>query len=517
MAPTSWRRGPVCGVDNCRSRLYRYNDGLTICQFGHVMEGGIEINDDQDQAQITTRRLNLLNVDERGSFTSTSMSQSQSSLSRTKDNRLYGHEAKELLYRCFQVLLKKQLENIMRLYFTDSIREDLELIVKTNWIKVISKEIEHEGNSKFKKLYHLDLIAIIYISVLQIRFQPIYTYELLDYIKTNQIPYIRCLHLIPSSLLSKLPNEHLLRLQATSLPLSNEFYYCIQEMMKRLYNDEKVISIPVNYYYPYAFKLLTQELLLPNAIDLFNTFVTLTKKFYNDGQIAIRFNETKSKHLIYFPEVILSSMIIFIIKLSIISKFKLFPYQINFKNWYKHLTKYEANNEFLNYSESSNVNDLIEWSDDKIDKYCDWVYEQLIPKKNKTYTTHQSNTQELEEEKDLPELTTMEKRLFQIFNVEESSGGSGSESEPPSRSSSRSPVPREIQKEETINMNDVLMSAAIVSSNVKGKRKRTSVEEMKDLNKKLVSKISVVLGITQSTLSKSILQAETDIENGLMS
>jgi hypothetical protein len=33
-----WRKGPVCGIDRCKSTQYREEDGLTWCRRGHQQE-----------------------------------------------------------------------------------------------------------------------------------------------------------------------------------------------------------------------------------------------------------------------------------------------------------------------------------------------------------------------------------------------------------------------------------------------------------------------------------------------
>ncbi|VVT50145.1 uncharacterized protein SAPINGB_P002623 [Magnusiomyces paraingens] len=42
-----WSVGPVCGVDNCRSRHWRIIDGQHVCRNGHVREGDIEMAEDE--------------------------------------------------------------------------------------------------------------------------------------------------------------------------------------------------------------------------------------------------------------------------------------------------------------------------------------------------------------------------------------------------------------------------------------------------------------------------------------
>ncbi|ABN64317.2 RNA polymerase I specific transcription initiation factor RRN7, partial [Scheffersomyces stipitis CBS 6054] len=404
MAPQSWFRGPVCGVDNCRSRLYRSSDGLTICQFGHVMEGNIEINDDQDQVTVTTRRLNVVNVDERGGYTSSPVVNSQKAISK-KSTRLYGSEARELYFKCLQMLLKKQCEIFMTLFFSESMRDDLFQLVKTNWVKCLGiTEKEEQVESKYYTVNTLDLISLIYISALQLRFQSIYINDIVKHIKSNEIPYVRTLHILPKSTLDKLPMPYHHMLQPLRLPSQLDLYHCIRINGLRLKVGK--LDMPLNYYYPFAFKVFSDIFLFPNAIDLFNVFTNLMEAI-SLTELSFSFTyKTTVLGVIGFPEIQILGAIVFVIKLTFVSN--PFKYMLHPKVWLDRLGKFEMNNEY-SYIKSDN-SDLLDWSDDKIEKYCDWIYDHIIPKKNKTYNLDGDHEDYL--------LTTMEKRLFQIFNVD---------------------------------------------------------------------------------------------------
>ena len=53
-----------------------------------------------------------------------------------------------LYYRCLQILLKKELKNFIDLFFSEGIRHDLTLIVKNNWVKLLSTDELQENHPK---------------------------------------------------------------------------------------------------------------------------------------------------------------------------------------------------------------------------------------------------------------------------------------------------------------------------------------------------------------------------------
>lgn len=89
---STYIRGPVCGVDNCPSRLWRVINGRRTCQYGHVMEGDVEFNDDDDNVNVMstmTRRMNLT-TNAVGSF------QSNLSMSQLQESQTSKHQSKKL-------------------------------------------------------------------------------------------------------------------------------------------------------------------------------------------------------------------------------------------------------------------------------------------------------------------------------------------------------------------------------------------------------------------------------------
>lgn len=536
MAPQSWFRGPVCGVDNCRSRLYRSSDGLTICQFGHVMEGNIEINDDQDQVTVTTRRLNVVNVDERGGYTSSPVVNSQKAISK-KSTRLYGSEARELYFKCLQMLLKKQCEIFMTLFFSESMRDDLFQLVKTNWVKCLGITYEHKNNelddhtnesnedeesekeeqgkdddgqntkkerikveSKYYTVNTLDLISLIYISALQLRFQLIYINDIVKHIKSNEIPYVRTLHILPKSTLDKLPMPYHHMLQPLRLPLQLDLYHCIRINGLRLKVGK--LDMPLNYYYPFAFKVFSDIFLFPNAIDLFNVFTNLMEAILLTELLFSFTYKTTVLGVIGFPEIQILGAIVFVIKLTFVSN--PFKYMLHPKVWLDRLGKFEMNNEY-SYIKSDN-SDLLDWSDDKIEKYCDWIYDHIIPKKNKTYNLDGDHEDYLVGQQE--ELTTMEKRLFQIFNVD-----ARTEESP-------EPVPKRVKLDTRQNKDSIHLSAkeSLLKMTKKKKKnnRKVTYEDILAVEGKLLSRICELFWVTPDALARSYENIEKLVKRDIL-
>lgn len=478
----SWVRGPICGVDNCTSRLYRSADGLKICQYGHVMEGNIEINDDQDDNYIQTKRLNINLTGLGGDFLN-SQTQRANAVSGTKKNKkLYGTAAKELYLQCVQILLQRQLKIVIKLCLEGvefDIESEIEPLVKLYWLRTLKSYLIPNTNSNTNKNKNksngagdgdslntevnegatvglgqrpdlqlndpnsslpttIDLICIIYLSILQLKL-PIYVHDLLFSIKQNDIPYMKCFHLIPKSLLDQLPPYYMGLLEPKKLPLENELYENIQIIGKRV-NFQKV-QLSANYYYPLAFKMLSKVLFFPNAPDLFILWTKLCAKIVKDDDEAEELSFTviekdlknlsipkrlwKSKGIpkrciVQFPELKMISLIITTVKFYFMfNPTKTLETVFDVSTWLQNITQYELDHEFPISQTNNAEEDILGWSDMKINRYCQWVYENLIPKKNKTFSIESNGSDIDHREGELEELPMMDKRLFQIFNIDQ--------------------------------------------------------------------------------------------------
>lgn len=131
---SSYIRGPICGVGNCPSRLWRIIDGRRTCQFGHVMEGDVEFNDEDEDATnagVVTRRLNLT-TNATGNFQSSfNTSQLQSSQIEEGGKKIFGPEARILFIKSLQFTLKRQSRWLVEEY---NLPQEFDKVIKIIWI-----------------------------------------------------------------------------------------------------------------------------------------------------------------------------------------------------------------------------------------------------------------------------------------------------------------------------------------------------------------------------------------------
>lgn len=93
-------RGPVCGIDNCRSTTYvQGDDGYTYCSNGHQVEARIET---QNEA---IREIALA-----GSRTT----RRKVEIAETEATLLRGREGVKLYLQCFQYVLRRQTSWLVR-------------------------------------------------------------------------------------------------------------------------------------------------------------------------------------------------------------------------------------------------------------------------------------------------------------------------------------------------------------------------------------------------------------------
>ncbi|SCV03463.1 LAMI_0H08350g1_1 [Lachancea mirantina] len=226
-------RGPICGTDNCRSRLWRIIDGRRTCQYGHVMEGDVEFNDDEDVSNlgVVTRRLNLT-TNVTGNFRSSLNTQSQLSQQERVSKKVYGRAAETLLVKSFQRVLEKQCGWLVGHGFP-SVFEDT---VKWLWMKWL-RGLEEDGAERpGRRTLGLSLplsIAVLYLATVHLRL-PVYTCDYIRWICSMQLPYFKATRLLPASWCEKLPNYYLQLLEGGKPPSAEQLAHKIVATSTRL-------------------------------------------------------------------------------------------------------------------------------------------------------------------------------------------------------------------------------------------------------------------------------------------
>lgn len=373
---SQWIKGPICGIDNCSSRLYRHTDGLTICQYGHVMEGNLETNFEEDENFVPTRRLNLQVRD--GAFT---VLHRHDRDRQEKTKNVYGEEARVLYLRCLQVLLRHQLKSCSKLFFYE--RDELDVVGKLYWLKRLNEYEKDKSNMPNA----LDTISISYLAMVTLKKGPVYTADIIRALRFNDIPFIRSLNLIPKSFLEQLPSFYFKSLEPYQLPLQGELYQRVL-FNHKITCDDVSISLPLSYFYPWTLQMLAKELLLPSVPEIFFIFFNLA------SQVSSNFKISSENNVSIFPDVLVSALHIMSIKIYLI-----YFNGLDHKKWLDILNRRDLNTQFSFADKEIDFKELLDWSDAKTDKYCQWVYNNLIPEDD--------------------DLSMMQKRLFKIFDCDD--------------------------------------------------------------------------------------------------
>ena len=271
---STYIRGPVCGTDNCPSRLWRIIAGRRTCQYGHVMEGDIEFNNEEEDAAstgVTTRRLNLT-TNASGSFQS-SLNLSQMSLSQkaTKVQKAYGREARKLFLKSFQYILRRQCQWLQK---EKQFPTEYPHVVKCIWLQYLNNlsrmdsssprdsfavtgMVDHserfsssqggdifrdpgpwqdsrgeEGEQAETRLNICSTISILYLASLHIGY-PVYVCDFLGWISSIKFPYYKSNLILPKDWRMRLPNYYLAQLDGNRVPKNAQLYHDIASMCSR--------------------------------------------------------------------------------------------------------------------------------------------------------------------------------------------------------------------------------------------------------------------------------------------
>ncbi|GAV52469.1 hypothetical protein ZYGR_0AG04600 [Zygosaccharomyces rouxii] len=299
---SSYIRGPICGVGNCPSRLWRIIDGRRTCQFGHVMEGDVEFNDEDEDATnagVVTRRLNLT-TSATGNFQSSfNSSQLQNSQIEEGGKKIFGPEARLLFIKSLQFTLKRQSRWLIK---EQALPQEFDKVIKIIWIKLL-KSLENDNNDnefdeqgegqtfdsneeqgqfnelmrkrKDKNRYRLSLVttlAIIYMSSVQLGI-PIYTCDLIKWAMSGRLPYFKSNEKLPESWRIQLPNYYLGVLEGGKGPQEGQLFTHVAQLCAKT-DFTKEFNLRVNYEC-LTFKLMLSNVLRPEfflfAIQLIKT------------------------------------------------------------------------------------------------------------------------------------------------------------------------------------------------------------------------------------------------------
>lgn len=221
-------------------------------------------------------------------------SQVQASTLKDDSKRLYGTEGHTLHLKCMQLILKQQvqwlikhqnapaeLENVARgLFglFIDSV-EDSGVSLDDNRSKNEAKGSKSAKTRPKINLGLMNTVAISYLSCVMLRL-PIYVYDLLRWIAHFQFPYMQGPMLIPREMLAQVGMNVMPNLRPKTIPVNGQLAEAILET-STYFSVQYKVQFPQIIIQPLLFKML-KDMFLPREYMSAVPFCSLLIYFSGD-------------------------------------------------------------------------------------------------------------------------------------------------------------------------------------------------------------------------------------------
>ncbi|AGO09850.1 AaceriAAL140Cp [[Ashbya] aceris (nom. inval.)] len=408
---STYIRGPVCGTDNCRSRLWRIINGHRTCQYGHVMEGDVEFNDDDEEFSamgVVTRRLNLT-TNATGNFQSSqAFSQTQVLSQHDDEKRLLGAPARELFLKCFQYILRKQCSWLIEeqgfpMEFSKTVKiiwmsylNHIELDTSTagndanemvNTPSQTLDEIHRTPNGGRMGLSMLSTLAFHYLACVHLGV-PAHTNDFIRWISSLEMPYFRAAECLPTEWQKKLPNYYTQILEGSSVPRNAQLHHKIASVALQVkFSEHFHDTIPAG---PLILKLVTLTG-LPPEFYLYTT--TLLELLEDQSCIAVLAHDSTHvarPHL--YPELRIAA-------LFITSVDWVLQHQDDYNIEYLLAWLRRENTARLTQDTASRNRELghlaqrpsqlpVAWTQDQASAYLDWLESDFLPKYDHFTNSH---------------------------------------------------------------------------------------------------------------------------------
>lgn len=365
---STYIRGPICGTDNCPSRLYRILNGYRTCQYGHVMDGDVEFNDEDDIAQgpgSVTRRLNLT-TNATGNFVG--VSRSQNTNIENIDKKVYGTAGRHIFLQGFQFILKKQCDWLsIKLGYN----KNIEKRVKILWTMLLTTLDDNSGIN----ISLISSVCLLLIACTQM-YVPIYTCDILKWIINGDLLYYKANLKIPNHLREKMPNYYLKQLEGGTVPSDGQIQNHLIHLLDRI-NYKKYFN-ELNFSYRPLLLRLVLENTLP--IEFFYYTVYSIEDFQSNDKLIFKTVSIKDKKKIqrfedYHPEYLTICKFILSVQEFLYADEEI--YDINYLN--KLLLIFQDLNLSIPQRAVQKERDVFDWSTEETTDYLDWIESQFIP------------------------------------------------------------------------------------------------------------------------------------------
>ncbi|KAF2628979.1 hypothetical protein BU25DRAFT_25033 [Macroventuria anomochaeta] len=287
-------KGPVCGVENCRSRWYEEGeDGYRYCQNGHQQFGLIRAAADDDDFTLatTTRTRKRKDTDDQVKIA----------------KHFSGRQALDLYLKCLQLILRHQVWYLVK---EKDLPEELELITLDLWALRIAQFGDRIASDKFadsqsqsqvfstletddsetddargtlrtpkgrdKKLSGvpnlLDSLALCYLGILTLRL-PITPGDIYHWVSEGKLAYRGAIKHLPLPMRDRLPPSYHAILNPNALLKYKRFYAAVTDLQVSFTKDHRIAWAPLNHRL-LLFRYL-KELALP--LEIYDVTIRLSK------------------------------------------------------------------------------------------------------------------------------------------------------------------------------------------------------------------------------------------------
>lgn len=483
---SQWIRGARCGVDNCRSRYYRSVDGQRICQYGHVNDSHVDINDEEDDANayVLTKRIKIP-----GSQTAPRQSQLSGSSSK-RGKRAYGSEARSLYHKAFQAVLKAQVKYLIQEQNAPLI---LETVVKRLWVQYLADrlinsqetdtdystggaltntttgtESDSSKSIRSKRLPpFIHTLALCYLGCRYLKI-PIYLGDFVVWTMTSRLPYMKGNVEIPKQIRMRLPSHLITLFEPRRPPIKADLCLAVGSLASML----SLSHLTMNYE-PLLFEVVTELVLPPSVYVGVSNCIKMC-----DVQFQLPIQEQKHLKIRHFPEVKLVSILICVSKLYFLHS-QLQGSKFNWDKWKQIMDTLDVSSDdtrqfntllaSLLLSESSKQG-IVDWDESKTERYLDWFSKRIMQP-------------QIPPNDDLPVAL---RRLYAIFEM------------PEDNSTTANAV------ETNVIFTDLLQDDAHENLNV-------NAEDVKSIERLLFDNIVVSFGITRAQLTQTVKFWETTV------
>ncbi|KAF2198113.1 hypothetical protein GQ43DRAFT_465882 [Delitschia confertaspora ATCC 74209] len=390
---SQWTKGPVCGIENCRSRLYEEGeDGYQYCQNGHRRGDTLVAGEDDDDFNPLARRQRAKVTDD----------EPEKACQYFK-----GAQAFDLYLKSIQLVLRHQLWFLVK---SKGLPQELENIVCELWaLRILQlesrtadisddiqsqgfttseseNETENEGRRKASPGRRLsatptllDNLALCYLGMHTLRL-PVTPGDIHAWITNGDMPYFRAIKLVPPAMRDRLPANYHASLDPNGVVKLERFHYTIGELVIAYSKEYGSIFPPLNH--PLLLFRYLKGLALP--LEVYGATIKLAEYLECDFSMS---TERKGRMSIRdIPEARLISLLVVCVKLF-------YPFDdrrrypktlsepaatvLNWSEWSKHIdaSKDSAGSLYKVAAEDLmkvKEKDVFTMNENILDQYLDW-------------------------------------------------------------------------------------------------------------------------------------------------